>query len=199
MARFSGKGDRKSKMLTIQATDARGDPFFKRSFKIFKKVIELWTLCALENVFVVLFLGGKAFYIGNPPVYTLKTCRQPYFDEIDLEIDMEKGTLLRCIKKASDKLKKDKAKSIVIEKLKKASIENERQGLNPYKLPNDLSIEEFAIVEEMVLECMAKVWKRQKELGIEVATSTPISGGESNDSLDGSSKNDSSGDDGHEH
>lgn len=197
MAGFSSKGDCKSKMLTIEATDARSDPFFKRSFNIFKKVTELWTLCTLENVFVVLSLRGEAFYIGNPPVS--KTCKQPDFDEINHAMDIEEATLLRRIKEASDKLKKDKAKSVVIEKLEKASIENERQGLNSDKLPDDLSIDELAIVKEMVLECRAKLRERMKELGLEVATSTPISTEERNDSLNGSSKNDSSGDDDHEH
>ncbi|GMJ03889.1 hypothetical protein HRI_004058100 [Hibiscus trionum] len=190
-----------TQMLTIKATDARRDGFFKRSFNVFKKISELWTLCALENVLVILSVGGKPFYIGKPgvynsvykfPNYTIPDCDQ--INIVDIE---EEEYLLRCISEVEDKLQKLKVKNSLMEKLMKVTTVNQKLDQEYVsKLVNVLNAEEFLALETLITsridECDKKMKEYMNKQEAVVDASTSASNGENNASFDGSSENDSS-------
>ncbi|KAK8496352.1 hypothetical protein V6N13_028967 [Hibiscus sabdariffa] len=198
MVALKGNGSHeRTQMLTIKATDARRDGFFKRNFSIFKKITELWTLCTLENALVILSVGGKPFYIGKTGVYTevykFPNFRMPYCDQINCVDAEEEEDLLRRIRETEHQLQKLEAKNSLVEKLKKVTTVNQKlDQAYAEKLCNVLNDEEFQALEELIASKIDECKRRMEEQKMEVDTSTSTSNGECDALLDGSAEKDSS-------
>ncbi|KAK8491726.1 hypothetical protein V6N13_123885 [Hibiscus sabdariffa] len=187
----------RTQTLTIKATDARRDSFFKRNFSIFKKISELWMLCTLENALVILSVGGKPFYIGKPGVYAevykFPNFRMPDCDQINCVDAEEYEDLLRYIRETEEQFQKWKAEKSLVDKFMKVTTVNHKlDQAYAEKLCNVLNDEEIQALEELIASKIVEWKRRMEEQKMDVDASTSKPNGERDALFDGSTENDSS-------
>ncbi|XVE86939.1 hypothetical protein DITRI_Ditri18aG0075500 [Diplodiscus trichospermus] len=205
MARLSRNGRRRTPIWMIQGADAQQVAFSGHRSGLYEVAGELYTLCFVEAVLAVFFPDGKAFTFGPPGILIimnrLSDHDKPNFDAMRHGKEQEEATLYRINKDHSDLHEKREAEKSRVDRIIEMILQSQSEDL-VNRAVAELNREEMLTLKSLVEQIMEKL--RERMQAVKRAASTPISAGESNAFLSGSTEGGSAADPdnrdvGHEH
>lgn len=144
------KGKQKIEMKVVEAYEDRMITFSKRKAGIYKKIIEIITMCGAEVAFLVFSEGGKPYTFANPSIEELAgrlknpSRQEPsHKDNIEQIMEAQEKQKIRDIIKNFEEQKEElEMENEKLEMLKKSRNENDF-GKMWWNTPlEDLSVEE---------------------------------------------------------